>query len=556
MQTTIKQVGPVEYELDIQATAEDLAPEFNKALRAQRTRTQLKGFRPGKVPLSIVKKMYGEAIAFGVADKSVQEIYEDLVIDSDEHDVLGHPKITALDYEMDGDLHAVIQFGVRPDIEMQALDGETVDTLAHEVDDEEIDNEIDYILEEKADLAPVEDEPIAEADLVLFDLQEVDAATRTPLIGKRDADQHIQRADPSRDDSPLMSAFREAAIGAQPGAVVSFHFEHDKAHDGLVESVEHAHFFEATIKEVKRRDIPELDDDFVQEITNDRLDTVAAFRDEVRKQIEESWKQRAREFLEGNIVERMLALHEVPVPESVIDLYLDSYLEDLKQRNQGELPENFPVEAFLQANRGEAEKQARWMLLRDAFINAEGLDVEDEDLDAFFEQEAEKDENFTPENLRQFYVQMRLMDTLEQRLLNQKIFDLLAGRFEVVEKDLETVEREQAERRAREEAEAQARREEAEARAREEAEAKAREEAEAAEAAVAPGDEVDAPEEDVPSTEVEAETDTETDEAAEVGAEVTAAATTSEEEVMEAVVEEPVAKSKRGLFGFLRRKKG
>ena len=61
--TTIKQVGPVEYELDITATAEDLAPKFKKALREQRARTHLKGFRPGKVPLSIVKKMYGKDLA-------------------------------------------------------------------------------------------------------------------------------------------------------------------------------------------------------------------------------------------------------------------------------------------------------------------------------------------------------------------------------------------------------------------------------------------------------------------------------------------------------------
>ncbi len=138
MQTTIKQVGPVEYELDITATAEDLAPEFKKALRAQRTRTHLKGFRPGKVPLSLVKKMYGKTLAYGIADKSVQETYEDVVLNSDEHDVLGQPKITELEYEMDGDLHAVIHFGVRPEIVLQDLAGETVDTLVYEVTDEEV----------------------------------------------------------------------------------------------------------------------------------------------------------------------------------------------------------------------------------------------------------------------------------------------------------------------------------------------------------------------------------------------------------------------------------
>ena len=568
MQTTIKQVGPVEYELDITATAEDLAPEFKKALRAQRTRIHLKGFRPGKVPLSLVKKMYGENIAKDIVDKSVQETYEDVVLNSDEHDVLGQPKITDLEYEMDGDLHAVIQFGVRPEIELQDLVGETVDTLVYEVTDEEVEEEIESILEEKADLVPVEDEPIAEADYVVFDLQELDAATRTPLIGKRDEDQQIYLDDPSLDDNPLMSALREALLGTPAGSAVYFHFEHDKAHHGLVESVEHAHFFEATVKEVKRRDLPELDDEFVQEITNERLDDVATFRAEVRQQIEDSWKQRARDLLESNIIARMLELHPVPVPESVIELYIDSFLKDIKQRSQGELPPDFSVEAFREANREEAEKQARWILISEAFIDAEELYVADEDLDEFFEQEAKKDENFTPEKLRQVYESKRLIDSLEQRLLNQKMFDLLAGVFEVVEKDVETIEREMEERRVRKEAEARAKaearaREEAEARARAEAraqeeaaaaEARAREEAEAAaaEAAVVSEDEVEAPPEvEEASTEAETETDGEAEADVAVEAEVTAEAEAQAEEA----VEEPVKKSKGGLLRFLRRKK-
>ena len=558
MQTTIKQVGPVEYELDITATAEDLAPEFKKALRAHRARTHLKGFRPGKVPLSLVKKMYGEALAHDIIDKSVQKTYEDLVLDSDEHDVLGQPKITDLEYGMDGDLHAVILFGVRPEIALQDLSGETVDTLIYAVTDDEVEEEIERLLEEKADLVPVEDEPIAEADLVVFDLQEVDQATRMPLLGKRDEDQTIDLDDPSLDESPLMSALREVLLGAKAGEVVHFHFEHDKAHDGLIESLEHAHFFEATVKEVKRHDIPELDEDFVKEITNERLDDVAAFREEVRKQMEDSWQQRAREFLKDNIVERMLELHPVPVPKSVIDLHLDSYIEDIKRRNRDQLPANFPMEAFKEANREEAEKRARWMLIHDALIDAEELDVTDEDLEQFFEQEAEKDENFTAPKLRQYYESKRMIDSLEQRLLNQKVFDLLAGRMEVVEKDIETVEREQeqrqaearakaeAEARAREEAKARAR-EEAEARAREEAEARAGEEAEAAavEATALMEDEVEA----LPEAEVKAGTEAEAE--VDVDAEVTAQAK-AEEAVEEPVAEKP---SKRGILWFLRRKK-
>ena len=502
MQTTINQLGPVTYALEIKATAEDLAADFNKALRDQRGRTHMKGFRPGKVPLSLIKKLYGKPLAFEVADKLVQEVYEDIVLNADEHDVLGQPKITTLDYEMDGDLHAVIEFGVRPEIVFEDLTDESIDTMVHTVTDEEIEEEIQRLLEGQADLIPLEEEPLEDSDFVVFDVQEVDAATRTPIIGKRDEDQQLFLDDPRLDENPMMSALKAALLGAKAGDTVHYHFEHDKAHGGLVEGVEHAHFFEATIKEAKRRDVPELDDDFVQEYTNDRLETADAFREEIEKQIKDSWERRSRDFQEENIINRMQELHPVAVPESVIDVYVESYVEEVKRRNQGQLPPNFSVEAFKEVNRPDAEKQARWMLIRDKLIKDEALEVGDADIDAFFAEEAGKEHDLTDEQLRQFYQRVGLMDSVKERLLSRKVMDFLSGQFTLVEKDSETIERELEERRAQALAEAEAAAAEAEAAAAAlEAATAAAEEAAAEEAAAVEVVEVDAPTEETSTEE-------------------------------------------------------
>lgn len=447
MQTTIKQVSPVEYELEITATADDLAPELNKALKAQQKQTQMKGFRVGKVPISIVKKRFGEALAYGIADRSIQETFNDEVLQNDAYEVLGQPVITKLDYEMDSDLHAIVQFGVRPDVELQDLSDAEVTKLVHEVTDEEVDEEIDRLLRDNADLMPVEDEPVGDADLIVFDLQELDAETRTPIIGKRDEGQSMFLDDPRVEDNLMLSALADAVKGKHVGDTVRFSFEHDKAHDDHDEGHSHAHYFEATIKEVKRRDLPELDDEFVEDLTNGQIEDVETFRAEVQKQIENAWAQRSQEVLEGTIMERMMDLHPVDVPNSVIEIYLDSFVEDVKRRNDGDLPENFPVEAFRNANRDEAEKQARWMLIRDKVVEDAGLEVTDEDRTAFFQKEADKDGRITAEQMQQFYQAMpQLKEQLEQRLLSQRVFDHLAGQMNVVEKDRETFERELEER--------------------------------------------------------------------------------------------------------------
>ncbi|RMH66809.1 MAG: hypothetical protein D6685_04480 [Bacteroidetes bacterium] len=100
------------------------------------------------------------------------------------------------------------------------------------------------------------------------------------------------------------------------------------------------------------------------------------------------------------------------------------------------MPEGFDERAFRAANRGEAENQARWMLIRDKVVEQEGLAVTDADYDAFFEEMVGDNDAITPAQMRQFYQSMpELMDQVEQRLLSRKVFDVLLERFRVVDTD-------------------------------------------------------------------------------------------------------------------------
>ncbi len=453
MQTTItQQDSPVEYALEITATADELAPRLKTALRDQQKRTQMKGFRVGKVPIQLVKKMFGEALAFQLAEETVQNAYTTEVLDKDEHDVLGQPTITDLDYEMDGDLRAVVRFGVRPEVELQDLSGQQVDVMVHDVTDEEVDEEIERLRERHADLVPVDDEAITEEHLIQFDLQELDLETDTPIIGQKDEDQEFFLGTEGIEERPLLSAIKAAVLGAKVGDAVRFTFEHDAAHGHEAAHV-HPHRFLVTIKEVKRRELPELDDAFVGDVTDDELSSMDELRDEIRRGLTQNWEREMREYRESQLIKKMLELHPVPVPQSVVDLYLDSYVEDVKQRNKGEMPPNFDEKGFREANRDDAEEQARWMLIRDKVIEANDLSVTEEELDAHFEEQVGDSEEITVTQMRGFYQQMGLMDNVRNRMLSEKVFDTLAEQFEIVEKDIDTLQAEAEARRAEAETE-------------------------------------------------------------------------------------------------------
>jgi trigger factor len=146
-------------------------------------------------------------------------------------------------------------------------------------------------------------------------------------------------------------------------------------------------------------------------------------------------------MLQGAIIERMLDLHSVPVPQSVVETYLDSFVEQVKQRNDGELPDDFDMELFRKNQEGEAERQGRWMLIRDALIEQEGIEVDEEDLMTFFEEQG--DDEISAQQLQQFYRSMpKLMERVKQQLLSQKVFDTLMEQFDIEDKTREEYEEE------------------------------------------------------------------------------------------------------------------
>ena len=212
MDTTISKASSVEYELEIHATAEDLEPKLKDALKEQRKHMDVEGFRQGKVPLGMIKKMHGEAIGYKVAEDFVQEAFEEEVEESDEVDPLGQPEITALDYELDEDLTATIRFGVRPEIDLQDVSSEQISMLEHDVTEEDVEEEIDRLRTKDADLLPMEDEPAAEEDFVNIDLQRIDPQTDTPIIGDKDEDLSF-----FLDDDRLKEELREALVGRKAG---------------------------------------------------------------------------------------------------------------------------------------------------------------------------------------------------------------------------------------------------------------------------------------------------------------------------------------------------
>jgi len=446
MDTTLSKSSPVEYELDIHATADDIEPKLKEALKAQRKNMDVQGFRKGKVPLGLVKKMHGDAIGYKVAEQFVQEAFEEAVEEEDEIEPLGQPELVDLDYELDEDLHATIRFGVRPQVELEDLSSVEVPMLDPEVTDEDVEQEIERLQKEEADLLPLEDEPAGDADYVNIDLQRIDPQTDTPIIGDKDEDLTF-----FLDDDRLKEELREALVGKKAGDTfrVELPQEHPAHEHGHGHEHQHDHgdeedrLYEVTINDVKRRDLPPLDEEFARRVSEGEFHDVEALREDIRARLQDAWDERAREMVQGEVIDKMLELHPVPVPESVIEGYLDSFVKQVEEENDGELPDDFDEEHFRQRNRRDAEKQGRWMLIRDQIIEEEDLEVTDEELQEFFAEQSGGEEQVSAQQIEQFrHTMPQMIEKVEQQVLSDKVYDLLLDRFDVQPKSREEFEEE------------------------------------------------------------------------------------------------------------------
>ena len=434
METTITKSTPVEYEFEVHATADDIKPRLNKALRQQSNNMDMKGFRQGKVPLGMVKKMYGEAIGYQVAEEYVQEVFEDTMEERDDIEPLGQPLLTELDYEVDGDLHAVIRFGVSPEVELKDLSDEEVPVLKHEVTEEDVEEEIENIRTKEADLMPVDDDPAGEEDWVSIDLQRIDPSTDTPIIGDKEEDLSF-----FLDDERLKEELRAALVGKQAGDTFRVRLPQDAPPEqGGAGAEDEERLYEVSVNDVKRRDLPPIDAEFVRRVTEGEVEDPETFRQEVRDRLEQAYEEQSREMVQGEVIDKMLDLHGVPVPDSVVEKYLDSFVNQVRERNDGELPDDFDEPAFRQRNRSDAEKQGRWMLIRDEVIDQYGIEVSDEDLLHYLNRHADEGETISEAELRQYRATMpQMMERVRQQILSDKVYDTLLEQFDTQEKTLE-----------------------------------------------------------------------------------------------------------------------
>jgi trigger factor len=375
--STLTRLAPTQVELEIPIIDEEMAAAEERAFRRLAKNVKLPGFRAGKVPRKVFEQTYGShSIANEALDEVVPEVYSRAVR---EHDLspVDRPKMELLPAEDGKPSRIKATVDVRPPIELGEYKGIEVETEAASITDEDVERSIQALAKERATLVPVE-RPAQLGDVVTMDFE--GKIEGVPFEGGTAKGQMAEL-----DENRFIPGFASGIAGMSPGETkdVEAVFPEDYP---TAELAGKTAVFTVAVHDVKALEVPAVDDEFAKSISeNESLDTL---RTDVRKRLETISESRARRSAGNALMEKLVAAHEFPLPEILVERELDNTINDMASQSaddgrsfddylkeQGKTAEDLRSEL-----RPDAETRVKGTMLIEAIARAEGINATPADI--------------------------------------------------------------------------------------------------------------------------------------------------------------------------------
>lgn len=373
MESTINQKSDVSFDLNFTLTADELGKIENVVYRKAQKQVVVNGYRKGHVPIQMIRKLHGKALEEEVFDAAIQDAFKREVVDKGIRPI-GRPLVTHIHRTDAGGLHGTIAYEIFPQFELKDYKGIAARKTFHNVTDAEVEAELQSARERFG--TTVDAETIAdEYHGVTVDLQKI--MEGEPVIGdvSRDVQVYLR-------NETVNSELKEALLGRNVGDSVRVDLP---SADVGVKST-----FEVTIKKVSKVVPANLDDAFAQSALNQKEATVNDLRDAIRRGLVSEFERQSSESFRDQLVRGLLDRHPITVPQSMINEVLDQYLDEVRQGENKELPKDFDMKDFIGQMTPRAETLSRWVLLREAIVEKEGLGATEEDYEGLAAIEAER----------------------------------------------------------------------------------------------------------------------------------------------------------------------
>lgn len=395
--------------MHVEACVERVEEEINTVARKYRRELQIPGFRKGKAPIGMIKARFREALQSELLSEWVPQLYQE-ALDQEGFVPLAQAEIEDMEYRTGEPLRFTALVELKPNIEVTEYDDLRATRSLHKVRDEQVDQWMAHQRERHAQIEMVH-RAAREGDVVLVDLQRIDSGG-IPIVGERMEDQQIELGAGHN----LGEAFDQQIAGAEEG---------DQRRVELAAPEQDPVFFSVKVKEIHEKTLPELDDDFAKDVG---FDTLPKLRENVGTHIQVRMDEASEGEMHSELVNQLIAKNAFDAPQTMVENYLKSIIEEVKRRSSGE----FNEEAVREQERGSAIRHIKTHLILQGIANAEQISVPDEEIEDPIRKAAEGSKT-SFEALRDAMKEDGRWERMHSDLLEKKAMDFIADRADIKE---------------------------------------------------------------------------------------------------------------------------
>lgn len=372
--------------LTIEVAAEEVEKAIQAAYLKERGKISIPGFRKGKVPRNMIEKMYGAAIFYeDAANTLIQENYP-AAVDESGIDIVSRPTIDVVQIESGKPFIFTAEVAVRPEVKLGKYLGVQVTKVDTSVSDEEVAEALEKERNNNARTVSVTDRAVANGDTAVIDFEGfVDGVA---FEGGKGENHPLEIGSHS-----FIDTFEDQLVGKNVGDEVEVNVTFPEQYQAAELAGKPA-MFKVKINEIKAKELPELDDDFAQDVSE--FDTLAEYKEDVKKRLVEQKENEAKRTKEDEAIQKIIDKSSMEIPEAMLETQCENMINEFAQRiaQSGLSMEQYmqfsglTIDKLKEQVRPEAETRIKSSLVLEQIAKEENIEVTDADIDAEVEKMA------------------------------------------------------------------------------------------------------------------------------------------------------------------------
>jgi len=375
--------------LTIEVEASELEKAIEKAYQKQKNQINIPGFRKGKAPRKMIEKMYGAGVFYeDAANALIPDAYSKALDEYEGTEIVSAPSIDVVQIEAGKPFIFTAEVAIKPEVTLGQYKGVEIDKVDVEVTAEEVDAEIKREQEANAREIAVEDRAVKDGDMTVIDFEGfVDGEA---FAGGKGEDYPL-----TIGSGAFIPGFEEQLVGAEIGKEVEVNVTFPEDYQAA-ELAGKAAVFKCTVKEIKEKELPELDDEFASEVSE--FDTMEEYKASVEKKLADKKAADAKTAKENAAVDAAVANTTMEIPAAMIETQQRQMVDDFAQRLQ---MQGLTIEQYFQFTgmtaatmmdqvKPQAESRIKSSLVLEAIVKAEGIEASEEDFAAEVQKMAEQ----------------------------------------------------------------------------------------------------------------------------------------------------------------------